>query len=58
MLAKTKTEAIKTNVISPFCLETIKDQIDKVSYVGVLTDANHNNTKLFPIMLQFFDENF
>ena len=38
-VAKTKTEAIITNVISPFCLETIKDQIDKVSYVGVLTDS-------------------
>ncbi len=53
--AKTKTEAIVTNVIAPYSLEIIQKQLDVVPHISISTDAsNHGNIKMFPIAVQYF----
>lgn len=51
----TKTEAIINGVLGPHSLRSIKKEISDVSFVGISTDAsNHNSTKMFPVLLQYF----
>lgn len=56
--ARTKTEAIVNNVISPHVMEGLVETLksDSVLYFGVSTDAsNHGAQKMFPIVIQYFD---
>lgn len=53
--AKTKCEAIVTNVISPFAISEVKKDLENVNYVSVYTDSsNHKSTKLFPLLVRYF----
>lgn len=56
--AKTKTEAIVNNVISPFIENCTRNTLSNINYVGVCTDAsNHKYLKIFPVLVQYFDCN-
>lgn len=53
---KTKTQAIVDNVIAPHSLEIVCECLDRTRFVGVCTDGSgHGATKLFPVIVQFFD---
>lgn len=53
---RTKTEAIINGAIAPWIIQNIKSLLKNITYIGVSTDAsNHGSTKIFPIMIQFFD---
>lgn len=55
--AKTKTEAIVNNVISPLIQAELKENLSKSEFVGISTDAsNHKYHKIFPVIVQFFDK--
>jgi len=56
--ARTKTEAIINNVISPYILDAVVEKLrsDTVLYFSVSTDAsNHDAQKMFPIIVQYYD---
>lgn len=56
--ARTKIEAVVNNVIAPFSINSILNDIEsgEIMYLGVATDgSNHKSTKLFPIVIQYFD---
>lgn len=56
--ARTKTEAIINNVLAPFSIQSILEDLEEQSimYLGVATDgSNHKSTKLFPVLIQYFD---
>lgn len=51
--ARTKTEAVVTNVLRKWVDETISQEINACSVVVVASDAsNHNATKLLPVVLR------
>lgn len=53
--ARTKSEAIVTNVFAPFAFEELKKELSAVRYVCVSTDAsNHGNVKMMPVMVRYF----
>uniref|UniRef100_A0A8D8JTE7 (northern house mosquito) hypothetical protein n=2 Tax=Culex pipiens TaxID=7175 RepID=A0A8D8JTE7_CULPI len=53
--ARTKCEAIITNVIAPYAQRLVDDEMTEVSYVTVLTDAsNKGSTKMFPVLVRYF----
>ncbi|XP_065667530.1 uncharacterized protein LOC136087857 [Hydra vulgaris] len=56
--ARTKSEEIITSVLSPHSIEiTIKD-LKNIACFGLATDgSNHGSTKIFPILIQYFDPN-
>ncbi|KAK4887178.1 hypothetical protein RN001_003449 [Aquatica leii] len=44
-------------VLEPHSLKFINKQLNEILYVGVSTDAsNHNSVKMFPILIQYFDQ--
>lgn len=54
--ARTKSEAIITNVIAPYSVETLLLKLQDIIFLGLSTDAsNHNADKIFPIIIQYFD---
>jgi hypothetical protein len=54
--ARTKTEAIVNNVLSPLIFTMIKSETENIPYISVATDgSNHGSTKLFPVLIQYFD---
>ena len=56
--ARTKIEAVVNIVIAPFLIKSILNDIEsgEIMYLGVATDgSNHKSTKLFPIVIQYFD---
>ena len=56
--ARTKIEAIVNNVLAPASVQCVLNDIEKheIMYLGVSTDgSNHKSTKLFPIVIQYFD---
>ena len=54
--ARTKTEAIINNILSPHSIEMILQEIQSTPFLGLGTDgSNHKNIKLFPIVIQYFD---
>ena len=56
--ARTKVEAIVNNVLSPMSVKYVLNDIQEhdIMYLGVATDSsNHQSTKLFPIVVQYFD---
>lgn len=53
--ARTKSEAIINNVIAPYTIEVLLQNLQDV-FLGLSTDAsNHNADKIFPIIIQYFD---
>jgi len=53
--ARTKTEAIVTDVIAPYTMEQVTRELNAVQFVTVSTDAsNHQSTKLLPVLVQYF----
>lgn len=53
--ARTKCEAIATNVFAPFARNTLKDELAKRRYVSLSTDAsNHGNVKMMPLVVRYF----
>ena len=56
--ARTKIEAIINNVLAPASVQCVLNDIEKheIMHLGVSTDgSNHKSTKLFPIVIQYFD---
>ena len=56
--ARTKFEAIVNNVLAPASVQCVLNDIEKheIMYLRVSTDgSNHKSTKLFPIVIQYFD---
>lgn len=53
--AKTKCEAIATNVFAPYSIEQVKTDLSQVKYVTLSTDSsNHGNVKLMPVVVRYF----
>lgn len=53
---RTKATAIATGVLSPLSVEELKSDLQDVPFISVATDAsNHGSTKLFPLIIQYFD---
>jgi hypothetical protein len=53
--ARTKTEAIVSNVLAPFAAEELENDLQSVNYVTLFTDSsNHKSTKVFPILVRYF----
>lgn len=53
--ARTKTEAIVTDVIAPYAMELVTADLSTVPFISVSTDAsNHHATKLLPVLGQYF----
>ena len=56
--ARTKIGATVNNVLAPASVQCVLNDIEKheIMYLGVFTDgSNHKSTKLFPIVIQYFD---
>lgn len=55
-LARTKLESIIKGILGPFIYNTVLEEVQKVPFVGVLTDgSNHKDIKLFPVVIQYFN---
>lgn len=53
--ARTKCEAIVTNVLCPYIMNQVKTELKDANFVTVFTDAsNHKDVKLFPLMIRYF----
>lgn len=53
--AKTKTKAIVSNVIAPYCMKNLLIKLENIPFLSLSTDAsNHGHEKLFPVVIQFF----
>lgn len=53
--AKTKTEAIVTNVLAPLGEDMLKEELSNCRFVTLTTDAsNHGNTKMMPVIVRYF----
>lgn len=53
--ARTKTEAIVTNVIAPFAQNVLKEELKNIRFVTCSTDAsNHGNIKMMPVVVRYF----
>lgn len=54
--ARTKAEAILKNVLAPYVLKNILEDLSDIKYISASTDAsNHGAIKLFPLLIQYFD---
>lgn len=54
--ARTKAEAIVTNIFAPNILNILHCNLKQCTFVSVLTDAsNHKEIKLFPVLIRYFD---
>lgn len=53
--SRTKAAAIATNVFHPLINESIRSELDKITFISAATDAsNHGNIKLFPVIFRYF----
>lgn len=53
--ARTKCEAIATNVLAPYCRDVLKNNLAKRRYLTLSTDAsNHGNVKMMAVVVRFF----
>jgi hypothetical protein len=53
--ARTKSEAIITNVLSPYILGEVTEDLNKMKSITVNSDAsNKKDIKLFPIVVRYF----
>lgn len=50
-----KCEAIVTNVLAPFAVQMLKEDLKEVRFVSLLTDSsNHGNVKMMPVLARYF----
>lgn len=55
--ARTKTEAVVNGVLGPHSIENVRKELREIPFIGVGTDAsNHGDIKMFPIIIQYFNE--
>lgn len=55
--ARTKCEAIVTNVFAPYVLQELQNDFTDCHFVSLMTDAsNHGNIKMFPVLARYFSE--
>ena len=55
---RTKTEKVVSSVLAQYSIDTVLKSFEEndIAYFGVATDgSNHNELKLFPIIIQYFD---
>lgn len=53
---RTKTEAIMKGVLAEYSLQVHLKQLEDIDYLSVGTDgSNHGSTKLFPVVVRYFD---
>ncbi|CAI6370838.1 unnamed protein product [Macrosiphum euphorbiae] len=51
----TKTQAIIVNVLFPYAINLIKNQLDAASFVTVMIDSsNHKDLKIIPVLVRYF----
>lgn len=54
--ARTKCEAIVTNVLAPYATNVLKEELQNIRFISILTDAsNHGNIKMFPVLIRYFN---
>lgn len=54
--ARTKTEAIIDQVLSPHSINVVISALSNVPYLSICTDgSNHGSTKMFPELVQYFE---
>lgn len=54
--ARTKTEAIIDQVLSPHSINVVISALSNVPYLSICTDgSNHGSTKMFPVLIQYFE---
>ena len=55
--ARTKTEAIVRNVLSPYSISQCLQELHECKFVSIYTDqSNHLDTKCFPILVRYFSK--
>lgn len=55
---RTKTAAIIKNVLGDYAAKLLKDDLSKAAFITIMTDSsNHKATKLFPVLVRYFDWN-
>ena len=53
--ARTKTEAIVTNVLAPLSIHNLEQDLEAAMFVSVSCDAsNHNSVKFLPVLVRYF----
>lgn len=53
--ARTKCEAITTNVFAPYSIDTLKKDLAERHYISISTDeSNRGNIKMVPVVVRFF----
>lgn len=53
--ARTKCEAIATNVLAPYAENVLKNELSERHYICLSTDAsNHGNIKMMPVIVRMF----
>lgn len=53
--ARTKTEAIITDVLTPHAWEVLQNALNKANFIGISFDtSNHGNEKLLPILVYYY----
>lgn len=54
--ARTKCESIILNVLAPFAMDQIIDELKAVNFATVMIDtSNHKNLKIVPILIRYFN---
>ncbi|XP_025410915.1 uncharacterized protein LOC112683919 [Sipha flava] len=54
--ARTKCESIIVNVIAPFAIQQMLDELKSVKFLTIMVDtSNHKNLKLVPILIRYFN---
>lgn len=54
--ARTKCEAIVTNVFAPYASSILQDDLSERNFVCISTDAsNHGYTKMIPVVVRYFN---
>lgn len=53
--ARTKCDAIVSNVLAPHVVDEIKKELAGVNYLSITTDSsNHGNIKMMPVLVRYF----
>ena len=55
---RTKTEKVVTSILAHYSIDAVPKSFEEndIAYAGVAADgSNHNELKLFPIIIQYFD---
>jgi hypothetical protein len=54
--ARTKCELIISNVIAPFAMEQVLEELKNTKFATLMVDtSNHKNLKLVPILIRYFN---